>query len=94
MTALLDAALGLAARGYHVFPLKPGGKTPLTDHGFHDAARDDQTIRAWWGKWSDANIGIACGASGIIVVDGDPKHGCNAEQVVTRVNGATVVGPA
>ncbi|MGA9508491.1 MAG: bifunctional DNA primase/polymerase [Candidatus Sulfotelmatobacter sp.] len=72
----LDIALEHAARGWHVFPCK--GKKPLTLHGFKDASIDPEQIRAWWTKWPDANVAIACGASGIAVFDID--HGLeNAE---------------
>jgi hypothetical protein len=33
-------------------------------------------IRAWWGRWPDANIGIVTGrASGLVVLDIDPRNG-------------------
>jgi hypothetical protein len=38
------------------------GKHPLTARGFQDAATDPESIRAWWGKWPMANIGVATGA--------------------------------
>lgn len=66
-------ALALAEGGYYVFPLEPGGKAPLTRHGFKDASLDPGRIRAWWKRWPRANVGIACGLSGIIVVDLDVK---------------------
>ncbi|MBD4580751.1 DNA primase, partial [Xanthomonas citri pv. citri] len=34
------AARELAAAGVPVFPCVPGGKRPLTEHGFHDATTD------------------------------------------------------
>lgn len=71
---MTDAALGYARNGYAVFPLQPEGKTPLTAHGFKDATRDEATIRRWWQATPDANIGIATGASGLVVVDLDVKH--------------------
>jgi hypothetical protein len=85
----LMRALELADNGYEIFPLKPEGKVPLTVHGFKDATRDSDKIRAWWKRWPDANIGIACGASGIIVADLDVKGGGkgpeNWEQLVAGV---------
>jgi Bifunctional DNA primase/polymerase, N-terminal/Protein of unknown function (DUF3987) len=86
-TTLLDAALGYARRGWHVFPIhwptdgecscgKPDcenqGKHPLTANGFKDATTDPKVIGEWWSKWPSANIGLATGAvSGIVVVDID-----------------------
>lgn len=72
---LLDAALSYAARGWHVLPLKPRAKVPLTKHGVKDATTDEKQIREWWGRWPRANIGIACGPSGLAVVDVDVRNG-------------------
>lgn len=72
----LDAALSYAARGWHVFPVKPEGKEPLTRHGLKDATTDHKQIRRWWGKWPDANIGIRTGKeSGLWVLDVDGSKG-------------------
>jgi hypothetical protein len=72
LNELLEAALRYAEHGWHVFPIKPGAKTPLTHHGVKDAVVDADQIRSWWAKWPDANIAVACGAiSGIYVIDVD-----------------------
>ncbi|CAM00455.1 bifunctional DNA primase/polymerase-like protein [Saccharopolyspora erythraea NRRL 2338] len=89
--ALLDAALAVAARGWPVFPLKPGGSFPAL-HGVDDCPRTGvcadghlkweqratiyaKRIRACWTH--DAyNIGLATGPAGLLVVDFDvPKPG-------------------
>jgi hypothetical protein len=56
------------------------GKHPRTEHGFLDATRDVERIRDWWEKkYPSANIGIATGtASGIVVLDVDPRNGGEA----------------
>lgn len=36
-----------------------------------ESTTDAATIRGWWGKWPDANIGIDCGKSGLLVLDAD-----------------------
>src|SRR5689334_14667566 len=73
----LEHALAYAARGWPVFPLKPGEKTPLIakaagGNGVHDATTDPDRIRAWWTKCPTANIGLACG-SWCWVLDADFK---------------------
>jgi hypothetical protein len=75
VTTFLDIALQCAARGWYVFPCKPRSKRPATKNGFKDATLDAEQIRAWWTKMPDANVAIACGASGIAVFDVD--HGLN-----------------
>ncbi|ATL29392.1 bifunctional DNA primase/polymerase [Streptomyces formicae] len=86
---LLSAALDAAARGWHVFPLRPGSKRPAL-HGEASCPRtgvcasghrkweqrastDPDRIRAAWS--TDAfNVGIATGPSQLVVVDLDmPK---------------------
>ena len=51
----------------------PHGK--LAPHGLKDATTCEDTIRAWWTAAPAANIGIACEASGLVVLDVDPRHG-------------------
>ncbi len=66
------AALAYAGQGIPVFPLKPGGKEPLTRHGFKDATTDHAKITAWWNANPRANIGIPTGEpSDIISLDLD-----------------------
>lgn len=88
---MLAAATEYAQRGWYVFPLhtpRPDvrcscrkatcqniGKHPRTEHGVSDATIDPDRIATWWGMWPDANIGIACGPSGLVVIDIDPRHG-------------------
>jgi hypothetical protein len=72
---MLDHALKFASRGWHVFPVQARGKHPLTQTGFREATDDPGQIARWWEKWRTANIGIACGASQIVVVDVDLPHG-------------------
>jgi hypothetical protein len=71
-----DRALDLAERGFSVFPLAPSLKIPAK--GFTDwerrATKDPDQIRKWWENVG-YNIGIACGPSGLLVVDCDLKPG-------------------
>ncbi|MFJ5732578.1 bifunctional DNA primase/polymerase [Streptomyces paradoxus] len=88
--ALLRAALEAAERGWHVFPLRPGGKPPAL-HGEKSCTRtgicenghvkweqrattDADRIRAAWSR-APYNVGIATGPSGLVVIDLDtPEH--------------------
>jgi hypothetical protein len=103
-THLLNAALAAAARGWHVFPLRPGTKRPAL-HGEATCPRtgacagghrkweqrattDPDRIRATWGTGA-FNVGIATGPSGLLVVDLDmPKDNSNGD----APDGATTFG--
>jgi len=71
----LAAALAYAARGWPVFPVRPGRKEPLTRKGFKNATTDPHRIARWWQKWPEANVGIATGGNGPLVVDVDGPAG-------------------
>jgi hypothetical protein len=52
------------------------GKHPRTGAGFKNATRSDpEQVRRWWRQAPMANIGIACGASQLVVIDVDPRNG-------------------
>jgi len=80
---LLDAALEYARLGWQVFPCHPTGHHPLDGAkdadgrgGFHLATTDEDRIRTWWTRWPDAAIALRTGeASGVFVIDVDPRHG-------------------
>ncbi len=65
------AAREYAARGWHVFPLRPGAKEPSTANGHHDATSDPARIDAWWDANPDYNVGISLAPSGLVVLDVD-----------------------
>src|SRR6266852_3077171 len=83
----LDWALEYAGRGWKVFPVfyilknggcscgkancKRAGKHPMTKNGWHDATNDLDQIRVWWTANRHANIGLATGNGGLIVMDVD-----------------------
>lgn len=103
---LIDAALGYAERGWHVFPLTPGTSVPVGNcpdcrvktsadgirtaqhkadtcpciaqgkpcHGVRAATRNARRIARWWSD-RPYGIGIACGLSGLIVMDCDAHGG-------------------
>lgn len=88
-TALLDAALLFAARGWPVLPVHTPttglcschranctspGKHPRTQDGVLAATTRGDVIRAWWRAWPGANIGIATGGE-LVVLDIDGAIG-------------------
>lgn len=94
-SAPLSAALDLAARGWAVFPLRPGDKRPALHGEQHcpalgdcagghrkweqRATTDPARIRSAWSSLP-FNIGIATGPSGLIVVDLDkPKQNSKSD---------------
>jgi hypothetical protein len=100
---LLQAALGYARRGWRVMPLheiseggcscgkdcgNSKGKHPRTRHGLKDATVNEDTIKAWWGEWPSANVGIATGPeSGFFMVGPDGQAGMEALAELERQNG-------
>ncbi len=88
LQSMLDYALAYARRGWPVFPLGKKSKLPLIPkdadkakaagweqggNGCLDATTDEKTIRAWWKKSPQSNIGIATGRA-FWVLDVDTKH--------------------
>ncbi|MET8140393.1 bifunctional DNA primase/polymerase [Sphaerisporangium sp. NPDC005288] len=75
-TDIVRYALACARRGWHVFPLAPCDKVPLAGWSWtRQATTDPHTIHEWWARRA-YNVGIACGPSGLVVIDLDvPKPG-------------------
>jgi len=74
----LAYALWYAKLGFRVLPVKEQGKEPLIADWPNKATTDEATIRGWWAKWPNANIGIATGRYGdgyFCVLDFDPRNG-------------------
>lgn len=66
------------------------GKHPRTAKGLHAASLDPEQIHTWWRMWPQANVGIATGAaSGLVVLDVDPRHG--GQQSIATLE--ALVGP-
>lgn len=76
MATMLDAALALASRGFRVFPVAAGqvGKPRIKGWG-REATTDEARLREWWSRWPDDNVAVACGPSGLVVLDLDTKNG-------------------
>lgn len=67
------------------------GECGRAGHGCHDATTDLATVRAWWRRRPDANIGIATGAPGPDVVDIDTKHGAPGLASLEQIRAAGLV---
>lgn len=67
-----DAAVAAARRGWAVFPCRPGEKRPAVDRWEERACSDPERVARHWP--AAANVGVACGPSGLVVVDLD-THG-------------------
>jgi len=70
-TDRLDAALALAERGFAVFPLRPDSKVPAVRGDWEGLAIADPARLRELGWPPRGNIGIACGPSGLFVLDLD-----------------------
>lgn len=72
--ARLAGWLDLAARGWHLFPVHPGRKTPAIRRWKDRATTDPDQLARFFTAHPDHNAGVACGPSGLLVIDCDtPK---------------------
>lgn len=71
--SILASALWYAEQGLPVFPLYPNSKIPHRGtRGCKDATTDEVTIRAWWERWPESNVGIATGhVVDVVDIDGE-----------------------
>lgn len=77
--SLLPEAVLAQQRGWHIFPVQPGEKTPhlirrnapYTIRWSEVATNDIDTVMGWWQKSPRANVGVAAKPSGLLVVDCD-----------------------
>jgi putative DNA primase/helicase len=54
------------------------GKHPRLREWTKSATADAATVRQWWRRWPDSNVGVATGAGSglvVLVLDIDPRHG-------------------
>ena len=77
--ARLAGWLDLAARGWAVFPVLPASKRPAITAWPDRATTDPDRIGRYFAAHLEQNAGVACGPSGLLVVDCDtPKPGTPA----------------
>ena len=94
VTDMLGQALAYAARGWPVFPCKPGEKAPNTAHGFHDATTSAAVIRAWWAQHPADNVAIATGSPAVDVLDVDVTPGGSGFEAYNRAKRAGLLAGA
>lgn len=67
-------ALQAAQRGWHVFPIRPGGKKPFRNFSWDALASNEPArVRAWAEEYPGCNWAVACGKSGLLVLDVDDR---------------------
>ena len=104
----LEHALRYARLGFYVFPVhsvseegkcscgdegcQHPGKHPRIMNWQNDCSIDPEVITGWWKKWPDANVAIATGKSGLVVIDIDPDKG--GKESFLRLKGDKSTGEA
>lgn len=82
---MLDVALSCVSRGWYVLPIARDSKRPIAGfvpNGVKDATNDPEKVRKWWTAKPDANVGVACGQSGLAVLDCDHGNKSEAEYLL------------
>jgi hypothetical protein len=83
LAAALRYALDL---GRPVLPLVPRDKRPIVARGLRAATTHEETVRAWWTRTPDANIGLLCGF-GLLCLDVDGPAGAKSLRQLVKEHG-------
>lgn len=89
--ARLAGWLDLAARGWALFPVRPGGKAPAIRGWQERATTDPDRIGRFFTDHPDHNAGIACGPSRLLVIDCDMPKGADPDPTTGGRDGAAVL---
>lgn len=84
-TSKRDFAIQLAKFGFYVLPLVAKSKKPLISDWQKKATTNSLQILAWWEEHPDANIGIACEVSNLIIIDLDHSKGQPAPEKWAKI---------
>lgn len=80
--------LGLASRGFQLFPVEARGKQPLIKEWPVKATSDPEALRTWMKRYPGCNWGLATGHdSGVFVIDVDGEEGAAAIEELIRLHG-------
>jgi putative DNA primase/helicase len=101
---MIDAALEYIQQGFSVFPCcwpstgqcacgrnhqgRNIGKVPLTEHGLKDATCLEITVREYWTRWPDANIGGAISGDKFVLDNDREKNGYDSLGILQTRHGA------
>jgi hypothetical protein len=83
----MTALEAYTALEWHLFPIVPLERNPITKRGCNDATNDLDALRKRWRRNPDANIGVHCGRSGICAIDIDPRNGADASIAALTAKG-------
>lgn len=81
----VNPAVLAAERGWAVFPCRPGDKRPAVQDWENRACADPARVARYWPS-PRHNYGIACGPSGLVVIDLDVKGDLPSEWQLPGIN--------
>lgn len=82
---MLDAALALAAIGWHVLPTRR--RKPTISDWPNRATAEPVQLREWWARWPDADPAVHAGGSGLVVLDIDGLPGWRSMPRLEELHG-------
>lgn len=91
LPAELSAAQSYVFKGWAVFPIRYGHKTPLTPRGLHDAVKNSDELTKYFPDHQRRNVGITTGrVSGIVVIDVDAYRGGSLSALEGQLGGLPI----
>lgn len=76
----------MIARGWKLFPVAGGKKAPPLIEDWENRATDNlEALHAWEERFPGCNWGIACGPSGLTVIDVDVKKGAPGRETYRKL---------
>jgi len=87
--SILNEALLLARKGFHVFPLRPNSKLPYISDFKNKATSDEEQITKWFTQNPNLNVAISTSSfrknEHLLVVDVDDKNGKNGSDQIAEL---------